>query len=264
MSDFSRDELLDLAAAYALGATSPSETAAIEASLPTMPDLAAEISAYTDVTVTLAQQQAMAPSPDVRAAFLDGVGASKRRSLTRTPAIAARSRWPLALVSVGLAASLVVAVRYASQVSRLEGDVAARERALAGASAEAEKRHHQLNLILEGEKDLVVVHLKAADTTAGPGVQLFWNQKQRLAIGHAFRLKPAPTGRAYQVWFVVSGKPFGVKVFNSDPDGHALFEDFALPAVPDGVTEVLVTEEPSTGSPQPTSAPFMGGRVSAN
>jgi hypothetical protein len=81
MSDFSRDELLDRRRC-ALGATSP-ETAAIEA-LPTMPDLAAEISAYTDVTVTLAQQQAMAPSPDVRA-VLDGVGASKRLTHIRPP-----------------------------------------------------------------------------------------------------------------------------------------------------------------------------------
>ena len=118
-------------------------------------------------------------------------------------------------------------------------------------------------MVLEGERDLVVVHLKSADSLAGPGLQLFWNRKQQLAMGHAFRLKPAAAGRAYQVWFIVGGKPVGVSVFNSDPDGHALFENFTLPAGLDGVTDVLVTEEPAGGSPQPTSTPFIGGRVSA-
>lgn len=68
MSDYSREALLELAAAYALGATSPSESAAIEASLADMPELAAEIAAYTDVAVSLAQQQQMPPSPHVRTA----------------------------------------------------------------------------------------------------------------------------------------------------------------------------------------------------
>jgi hypothetical protein len=62
---------------------------------------------------------------------------------------------------------------------------------------------------------------------------------------------------------LVDGKPVSAKVFNSDPDGHALILDIELPPSPEGVTDVLLTEEPAGGSPGPTTAPFMGGKMRA-
>ena len=99
------------------------------------------------------------------------------------------------------------------------------------------------------------------DTATGPGIQFFWNAKQNRAIMHAFRLRPAPAGRTYQLWFIVNGKPVSAKVFNSDPDGHALVENIDVPPSPAGVSQVLLTEEPAGGSPQPTTTPFVGGKL---
>jgi anti-sigma-K factor RskA len=76
---------------------------------------------------------------------------------------------------------------------------------------------------------------------------------------HAFRLKPAPAGRSYQLWLIQDGKPVSASVFDADPDGHALVEDIAIPASAAGVTQVLLTEEPAGGSPLPTTQPFLGG-----
>ena len=101
--------------------------------------------------------------------------------------------------------------------------------------------------------------MKAADTVRGPGIQFFWNAKQQRAILHAFRLQPAPAGRSYQLWLIADGKPVSAAVFNSDPDGHALVENIQVPPTPNGVTQVLLTEEPAGGSPLPTTKPFVGG-----
>jgi hypothetical protein len=103
--------------------------------------------------------------------------------------------------------------------------------------------------------------MKGADSVVGPGIQFFWNEKKQVAMLHAFRLKPAPAGRAYQLWLIRDGKAVPSRVFNSDPDGHALVENIAVPANARGVTQVLLTEEPAGGSPQPTTKPFLGGAL---
>jgi anti-sigma-K factor RskA len=265
---YTREELLELAAAHALGATTAEESAAVEAALATSPELAAEVASFREVATAIAGQQAMKPSPSVRAAFLDRISASKHATIAPPPQtpVVHGSRW----LPIGLAAAVTFAVAMGAWNLKLQTDVVARGRQadslaqqLALASGDAEHRHHQLNTILEGEKDLYLVHMKNIDTVTGPGIQFFWNQKQRRGLLHAFRLKPAPPGRAYQLWLLVDGKPVSAKVFNSDPDGHALVLDIDLPSSPQGVTDVLLTEEPAAGSPGPTTTPFVGGKMRA-
>jgi anti-sigma-K factor RskA len=266
---YTRDELFELAAAHAIGATTAEESSAIEAAMATSPELAAEVAAFREVSVSLAQQQGMQPSPSVRSAFLERVSESKHATITLPPfaTVTRPSRW----LPIGLAAAAAVAVAMGAWNVSLRRDVAARahqvdslSQQLALTSGEAEHRHKQLNTILEGEKDVYLVHLKNIDTVAGPGIQFFWNQRQHRGLLHAFRLKPAPPGRSYQLWFLVDGKPVSAKVFNSDADGHALVADIALPSSPEDVTDVLLTEEPAGGSPGPTTAPFVGGKMRAS
>jgi anti-sigma-K factor RskA len=271
MKRYSREELLELAPAYAVGATDADETAAVEAALATTPELAAEVAAYRDVSSALAQQQSMTPSAAVRAEFLKRIGGEKvvaladagRERRDGVPAVSVpgpATRVP-AWMPILLAASVLVSLYLGVQNASLKRAAAARESALAAATTDAETRHHQLNLILEGEKDLHVVHLTMRDTTQGPGAQFFWNAKQHRAMVHAFRLRPAPQGRTYQVWFIVAGKPVSVGTFNSDADGHALAESFTVPESVTAVTDVLITEEPAGGSPLPTTTPFLGGKL---
>lgn len=269
MKSFSREELLELAPAYAVGATSPEETAAMEAALAISPELAAEVASFREVAATIAQQQSMKPSPSVRSAFLDRVSESKNATIA-VPISAApvvkTPRW----VPMAVAAALALAVGMGGWNFKLRNDVTSRDARidslngqLATANASSEHRHEQLNTILEGEQSVFLVHMTNIDTTSGPGIQFFWNQKQHRGLLHAFRLKPAAPGRSYQLWLLVKGKPVSASVFNSDPDGHAIISDIQLPPTPEGVTDVLLTEEPAGGSPGPTSAPFVGGKMRA-
>lgn len=268
MKTYTREELFELAAAHALGSTTAEESAAIESAMATIPELAAEVASFREVATSIAPQQPMKPAPSVRAAFLDRISESKNATIPvpLPVSVATGSRW----APIGLAAALTFAVAMGAWNVKLQRDVVASGRQvdslshqLVLASGEAAHRHNQLNTILEGEKDVFLVHMKNIDTVTGPGIQFFWNQKQHRGLLHAFRLRPAPAGRSYQLWLLVDGKPVSAKVFNSDPDGHALVVDIELPSSPAGVTDVLLTEEPAGGSPGPTTTPFVGGKMRA-
>jgi anti-sigma-K factor RskA len=70
----------------------------------------------------------------------------------------------------------------------------------------------------------------------------------------------APAGRVYQVWLVTGKeKPRATHaLFTVAADGRARVE---IPESLEGTDQVLVTAEPSGGSPQPTSTPIVGAKL---
>jgi anti-sigma-K factor RskA len=282
MRRYTSEELLELAAGYALGATSDEETAAVEQALPHSPTLAAEVASFRDLTVQLARSRAVRPSAATRDRLLQRVRETPQRGdaggsdagggdpkvvpITAAPTAVrqdVRRRAPRTWGFVAaIAASLLLAAGLGLENLRLRRALEERGARLAQATAEAKQRERQLDDVLLAEKDLYVAQMKSADTVRGPGIQFFWNAKQQRAMLHAFRLQPAPRGRSYQLWLIADGKPVSAAVFNSEPDGHALVDDIKVPPTPNGVTQVLLTEEPAGGSPQPTTKPFIGGTLS--
>jgi anti-sigma-K factor RskA len=294
---YTREELLDLAAGYAVGGLNAEETAAVRQALATEPELAAEVNAYLETMTALAKGETLAPSPEVRERLLaavradgqhgvaadEGEGAHAARSNGAAPAAPAAPATPAtpplvvrralppfrrSLLGTGvgapvaaslLAASLLVAAGLARQNAALRDAVRDADSSGEAARTKLDHREHTLNTLFHAEKDLYVVHLKAADTVRGPGVQIFWNERHRAGVLHAFRLPPAPAGRSYQLWTLVDGAPVSAKVFDSDPDGHALVENLALPATVRGVSEMVITLEPAGGSPRPTGVAVMRG-----
>jgi anti-sigma-K factor RskA len=269
MKRYTREEFEDLAAGYALGATSPEETDAVEQMLTESPEFASDLRAYHELAVRMAQQRAVAPPPQLRDQFLDRIRDTKTVPFpapstpvaavprTTAPDRRATSTW----MAMGLAASLLVAAALGYQNLTLRRTLAERGVQLVTTEGQLAHREATLDALLEAERDLYVVQMTSADTVAGPGIQFFWNEKQQKGVAHAFRLKPAPAGKSYQLWLIRNGKPESVKVFNSDPDGHALVEGLTLPSSVQGVTQVLLTLEPAGGSAQPTSTPFVGGTL---
>jgi anti-sigma-K factor RskA len=74
----------------------------------------------------------------------------------------------------------------------------------------------------------------------------------------AFDLQPAPAGRTYQLWGIADGaQPVSLGTFNTGPSGQAAVALAFDPALRFSVS--AVTEEPTGGSPQPTTQPFLVG-----
>lgn len=294
MSEFSMAELRDMAPAYVLGALTAEEHAAFERALPTSPELAQEVATYRSVVTRIGADVELAPPTALRARFLDRIASqqqvtppaatpsnkpasvppatsNERPAMTvsnggapnRNTATHERPKgdrwWLTGIMAVGLAASLLFALQRNSQVSTLTTALAERESALREKTIKLAQRDSALNTVLEAERNLVLVSLGTVDN--GPGVQFFWNVKERRGVLHAFNLKPAAPGRAYQLWLIKDGKPVPSRVFNADADAHGLIWGIELPENTKGVSALAITDEPAGGSPQPTTTPFLVGEL---
>lgn len=247
MRRFTHEELLEMLPAYGIGALAPDEVAAVDAALTgasrQSEELRRELRAYESVATQVAELHATVPPAGARDRLLSRIAREKHATVTPPPASRVPRPW-----LVALAAALVLAFGLGAYSLSLRQALSRRE--------------STLNAILEADRDLRVARVLSADSVNGPGIQFFWNEKQRRGVLHAFRMPPAPRGRSYQVWLLQDGKPHSISVFNSDRDGHALVQDLTLPPSSRGATLVLVTEEPAGGSPGPTTTPFMSGELS--
>lgn len=266
MSAEREQEMMELTAAYALGALSPEETRAFESWLATSPAAQREVAEYREVGALMALGAATTagaiPAADLRQRAIARATVAKVRQI---PAPKVRIQ---VVAWIGLAASLVVAAGLALQQRALRQQLALQtttiaqlEATLAVREAKLASREAQLNSILDPNIQLTRM---GSPGTPEPVVQLFWNRKSNLLMVHAFQLTPAAASRAYQLWFIPkNGKPIPSVTFNTEPDGHGLVQQIK---VPEGMelTAAALTEEPEGGSPQPTTTPFLVGTLSAS
>src|SRR5262249_8263834 len=198
----------DLAAAYALGALSPEETRAFEAYLAGSPEARQEVAELRETAALLAvagpERQ---PGPELRQRVLDRVRASKLATLPAAPARAPRSRPRIPLLAwAALAALPAIAVGLANRVRVLtstlatrDSTIAAQQQALSEQGGQLAAREQTLASIFEPGVQLVQL-TKQGDPD--PRIQLFWDRLRNTAVLHASKMKPTPSGRTYQLWFI--------------------------------------------------------------
>ncbi|GLC25117.1 anti-sigma factor [Roseisolibacter agri] len=261
----------DLAAAYALGALAPAERGDFEAHLAGCAECRAEVRAMHETAALLARAvPAASPPPALRTRIVETArrDAAARRhpaSAAPTPVVPLERRrragllpWFAAAAALALAVGLGSAWR-GERASRLGLERAladARARvgegdALRGALAE---RDSLLAAVLD--RDVRTAHL--ASTGAGPDVRVIWNRRRGLVVLTASALPQLPKGRTYQLWGIPQGgTPRSLGTFDAGPVGvtRALFRTGADAPL----ALAAITEEPTGGSPQPTSAPLLAG-----
>lgn len=232
MSD-RRDCGLD-AAAYVLGALEQDELEAFRAHLPGCPACREEVAALQHVADALpATVTPLAPPHDLRRRVLDAVRAEQKgaapRPLPHRPTTPWYQRLPVAVPrpagvlggAVAAAAVVVVAIVLAT-------------------SGSPSRRVIQASVRGNGAAQLIL--------TGG---------RAELAVSHF----PSPgTGRIYQVWLQ--------RPHRAPAPTHTLFGvttagggEVGVAGDLHGVTEVLVTSEPTGGSPAPTTVPVITARL---
>jgi anti-sigma-K factor RskA len=275
---------LDHAAPYALGALDETERASFEEHLATCDVCSIEVRELKNVAGLLAMAvPRVAPPAGLRDRILADARAVRPISAAKPPSPPASATpkrsddslrvvpppvargWGAPVPWVAAAAAIVIAL-YLGQQTRSER--AARE-AAEGALASARLTLDSTGTAL-ARRDSLIASLVAPDVQAvtvsgtgpAPSAKYFFDRSARRIVIAASSLPPAARGRTYQLWGIETGKaPVSLGTFNTDSSGRAL----ASLSVPPGlrIAVTAVTDEPSGGSPQPTTTPFLAANWKA-
>lgn len=252
------DPMRELIEEYALGILDDAERAAFEARLAQDPALQKDLGATMETLGALAFSTPAAPAPQLKDRVMAKISAGAPASAaTVLPFVAPTrsSRTPIWL-GAALAASLMLIaklsfdLRDAQKVART-AQVAATDQTRALAQRDA-----TIAQLTDPAAELVPL---AATGDAKPLIKAYVNRARRTMVLAASQLETLPAGRAYQLWFIVDGKPVPSVTFKSDGTGHALLGGVAMPA--GAVAAAAVTVEPGGGSPAPTTPVLFVGKL---
>ena len=249
-------ELVESAAAYALGALDADARGPFEAHLATCPECRAELSAHREVVGWLAL--AAPPARAANDAALRARILQEARSVRPISAGVRRRESARYLTWGAAAASLIFAAVVGQAWRRERGESERLADSLAEARADLAVRDSTLAAFFGPE-----VHVVSLSESAGsPAARVFWNHTRKVFIVTAFNIPTPPPGRTYQLWAIRKGKaPISMGTFDTDARGRAT----AMVPVPAEITDAgfidncALTLEPEGGSAQPTETPRLLG-----
>lgn len=169
---------------------------------------------------------------------------------------------------VALAACLVAAVSLYTLVNTMSQRDTLTDAYQLAASDKATRRSvvDSLRLVLDDRERVIanitgpqvaMVTLASAGARA-PAARMFWNQPVNAWTFIAHNLPVPKPGRTYQLWLVTATQKISAGTFLPTASGDAVVHaTYALPK--DALAAVAVTDEPSAGSPQPTTPPVIAG-----
>ncbi len=111
------------------------------------------------------------------------------------------------------------------------------------------------------EPDTRVVALAGTDQAPQAHARLTYNSGTGVITLSVSGLPTAPAGKAYQLWYMVKGRPIPGGVFVTGPGGRAMLRG-QIPAEARNATAFAVTLENQTGSNKPTGAKYLLGAAS--
>ncbi len=285
-------------AAHALNALEAAEARELESHLATCAECRAELDAWQDVSASLVYAAPLAePSAELRSRIIESVRAEGAKPSSRVAVKdngkvkagaaessrtesnvvpferPARRTWSVAsrvgtlaasLAFIALVASLILLwnrnnamqqemARVTDQLERAQGELR-REREILAREREARE--------LISSPEARIMTLAGTEMATRARAKFVYDRTTGRAMLMADDLPPAPTGKAYQLWFIAEGKPpMPGQVFNTNAAGHAEMRD-QLPEEARGATVFAVTLEPSNGVPAPTGPMYLKGAAS--
>ena len=274
------EEYKEMISAHALAALDRQDELALNQHLSECTACRNELDRWTQTAAALASTAEPAePSPQVRAHILERIRAeaSGRQPQPRETKIspadqrtaasanilpfnqAPRNIWR-SIGSLGaIAAALIFAALLVSLIVLWRQNRAMKNE-LARLSTEMQKAHEELAVERAARQSLTTPGVKMAElagTKMAPGAHaMLAYDKTGHAMLMAKGLPVAPSGKAYQLWFIVGNKPMPGKVFTTDSSGNGSVQD-QMPEVARDSAVFAITLEPAGGMPSPTGEIYL-------
>ncbi len=251
------EEIEELLGAYALHATEADEDREIEAHLADCPRCRAEVQAHLEVAAMLGSSPAEVPAGlwEKIAASVGEIrppGAADRRSVSPPMGTAPFSRarpprrGPAPVWATAVAVAAAVIALLGVEVAHLDQQVgslktAIRQYGLSGAAAQVALGPHR-TIVLTAAK------AEVAKLVVAPSGAAFWVSSS---------LRELPSSETYQLWGLARGNVVSLGLVGPDPRSVGAFRIEAT------ITAVMLTAEPSGGTPKPTPPVLAQGNVPA-
>lgn len=169
--------------------------------------------------------------------------------------------------AAAVAASLVTAVVTTTLMARRQADLIARyETVTVGlredlASLSRQVRAARESIQFVSSPGVLTVDLQGQGERIGAAARVFWDRRRDQWQLFAPDLAAPAPGRTYQLWLVTdAGAKISAGIFGTAEEAAAR-GSVTVPAGAGGVVAAAVTDEPEGGSSQPTTAPFLLGKV---
>ena len=262
------EDYKEMLAPQALDALDPTDARAFEDHLSGCAECRAEVADWRDTASLLAHMATpAAPSDALRARILSAAKPTTERSarVVQMPPRRSSTLWP-ALLKIAAAVAFVALiggvlwlwrrdVTSRREIARMTREVATQQRELArSGDALAHQRDLVALLSSANAKKMELTGTAAAQKARGTFV---FDQQTGSAMLMTDALPAAPTGMAYELWFIPKGHlPMAGKVFSVDASGRATVSDLMPPEAREKAV-IAITLEPKHGSAQPTGAIYL-------
>ena len=273
------EEYKEMLSAHALAALDRQDELALKQHLSECTACRDELDRWNQTTAALTfVAEPAEPSPRVRAHILERIRAEARggqplpRETKISPADprtaganilpfnqAPRNIWR-SIGSLGAIAAVVVFAALLVSLIVLWQQNRAMKNELARLTTEMKKAHDEL-AVERAARELVTTPgakmAQLAGTKMAPGAHaMIAYDKTGHAMLMAKGLPVAPSGKAYQLWFIVGNKPMPGKVFTTDSSGNGTVQD-QMPEVARDSAVFAITLEPAGGMPSPTGEIYL-------
>ena len=144
-------------------------------------------------------------------------------------------------------------------LQRLTQELAAQENDLTSLRAALAAAHESLAVVQDPA--LRMIELKQTPDASPAEAHALIGSGTRRALFYAFDLPPAPTDKAYELWWITEKQgPVNAGVFHPDDRGLGRVEG-VVPADAGAIQAAAVTIEPAGGVPKPTGPMVLLGKL---
>jgi anti-sigma-K factor RskA len=242
---------------YVLGMLPADEAEKITRLAELFPEIDTEINRITAALKETAEMQDSAPSPALRNKVMLALSDLNKEESGKKdapvvemipPAKKGRS-WMAAASVVALLATIGFMYMYKTQMNQRE-EITKMQASLDQLRGNLQQQQARISedslmMAMYNNEGILKIKLKALPGGADADVQLFWNKETRDVYVAQMRLPQTPSGKQYQLWAIVDGKPVDAGVLSS---GMAMQKMKAFPRA----EAFAITLEKAGGSPTPT------------